>query len=308
MKIKEYTYPSSSGICDIKAWQWMPDNGDVKAVIQMHHGMAEHSGRYAGFIKAFTQMGYAVFMNDMLGHGKSNNDRALLGYFGDRDGYLNIIRDAKQLTDIVKQEYPDKKFIIAGHSMGSLIMRCYINEYGCDFDGDVIIGTAGPTPLAKVGVPIIKMVGAIKGKKHHSPFLNKLSLGAYDKPFEHRTHYDWGMRDTAQVDEYVADPLCGFLFTAAGYADLAKLTVECNEDAWYANVRSDLPIFLMSGAMDPVGNFSAGVQKVYNKLVSTGHTKVNIKIYPEARHEILNELNKDEVYADLNAWIEEKVL
>ena len=126
---KEYTYKSASGICDIKAWQFAPE-GEVKAVIQMHHGMAEHTNRYRNFISAFTDRGYAIFINDMLGHGQSNDDKELLGYFGDKDGYKNILADAKTLTDIAKKEYPDKKFIIAGHSMGSLVMRCYINEYG----------------------------------------------------------------------------------------------------------------------------------------------------------------------------------
>ena len=248
---KEYTYKSASGICDIKAWQFAPE-GEVKAVIQMHHGMAEHTNRYRNFISAFTDRGYAIFINDMLGHGQSNDDKELLGYFGDKDGYKNILADAKTLTDIAKKEYPDKKFIIAGHSMGSLIMRCYINEYGNDFDGAVFIGTAGPTPIAKAGIPIMKVVAALKGKKHHSKFLNDISLGPYDKPFEHRTHYDWGMRDTKEVDEYVADPLCGFLFTVAGFMDLSQLTIQCNEDRWFNNVAKDKPILLMSGDMDPV--------------------------------------------------------
>ena len=159
MKTKEYMYPSCTGNGEIKAWQWCPDDENVKAVIQMHHGMAEHCGRYKNFIKAFTDLGYAVFMNDMAGHGKSVKDGDTLGYFGDKDGAKNIIRDAGKLTEIAKQEYPDKKFIIGGHSMGSLIMRCYINEFGCDgIDGAMFIGTAGPTPLAKAGKPIIKAV------------------------------------------------------------------------------------------------------------------------------------------------------
>lgn len=304
---KEYTYKSASGICDIKAWQWAPE-GEVKAVIQMHHGMAEHCTRYESWINDFVGRGYAIFMNDMLGHGESNEDRELLGYFGDNDGYKNILADAKTLTDIAKSEYPDKKFMIAGHSMGSLAMRCYINEYGCDFDGAIFIGTAGPTPLAKAGIPIMKAVGAIKGKKHHSQFLNNISLGAYDKPFEHRTHYDWGMRDTEEVDKYVADDLCGFLFTVAGYMDLSKLVVKCNADEWYRNVSVDVPILLTSGDMDPVGNYGKGVRQVYQKLLETGHNKVTLKLYHEARHEILNELNKAEVYDDINKWIEENVL
>lgn len=304
---KEYTYKSASGICDIKAWQFAPE-GEVKAVIQMHHGMAEHTNRYRNFISAFTDKGYAIFINDMLGHGQSNDDKDLLGYFGDKDGYKNILADAKALTDIAKKEYPDKKFLIAGHSMGSLIMRCYINEYGNDFDGAVFIGTAGPTPIAKAGIPIMKVVAALKGKKHHSKFLNNISLGAYDKPFEHRTHYDWGMRDTKEVDEYVADPLCGFLFTVAGFMDLSQLTIQCNEDRWFNNVAKDKPVLLMSGDMDPVGNYGKGVKEVYQKLLDTGHKNITLKLYPEARHEILNEINKQEVYDDLDKWIEENVL
>lgn len=304
---KEYSYKSASGICDIKAWQFAPE-GEVKAVIQMHHGMAEHTGRYRNFISDFTERGYAIFINDMLGHGQSNEDKDLLGYFGDKDGYKNILADAKALTDIAKSEYPDKKFIIAGHSMGSLIMRNYINEYGNNFDGAVFIGTAGPTPIAKAGIPIMKLVAALKGKKHHSQFLNDISLGAYDKPFEHRTHYDWGMRDTKEVDEYVADPLCGFLFTVAGYMDLSRLTIECNEDKWFNNVAKNVPVILMSGDMDPVGNYGKGVTEVYRKLLETDHKNVTLKLYHDARHEILNELNKEEVYDDLDKWIEENVL
>lgn len=307
MITKEYSYKSASGICDIKAWQFAPE-GEVKAVIQMHHGMAEHVTRYQSFINDFVSRGYAIFMNDMLGHGESNDNPDLLGYFGDNEGYKNILADAKALTDIAKAEYPDKKFMIAGHSMGSLIMRCYINEYGNDFDGAIFIGTAGPTPIAKVGIPIMKAVAALKGKKHHSQFLNNISLGAYDKPFEHRTHYDWGMRDTEEVDKYVADPLCGFLFTVAGYMDLSQLTIQCNEDYWFKNVDKDVPVLLTSGDMDPVGNYGKGVTEVYRKLLETDHKNVSLKLYHDARHEILNEINKDEVYADIDKWIQENVL
>lgn len=308
MKIKEYSYPSASGLCEIKAWQWGPDDGEVKAVIQMHHGMAEHCGRYRNWIKAFTDLGYAVFMNDMINHGKSNTDKAMLGHFGDKDGYKDIIKDAYHLTGIAKKEYPDKKFIIAGHSMGSMVMRTYINYYGNDFDGAIFIGTSGRNPIAKFGMGIMDTVGAFKGLKHKSQFINKLGFSAYDKPFEHRTHYDWGMRDTAQVDEYVADEYCGFLFSVAGYKDLSKLVIECNSDEWFKNVAKDMPVLLASGTMDPVGNYSKGVKEVYNRLIETGHINVTMKLYEDARHEILNELNKEEVYADLDNWIVKEVL
>lgn len=308
MKTKEYTYKSATGLADIKAWQWYPDDENVKAVIQMHHGMAEHCGRYKNFIKAFTDYGYAVFMNDMINHGKSNNDKNMLGYFGEKDGYRDIIRDARQLTEIAKKEYPDKKLIISGHSMGSMVMRSYINYCPCDYDAAVFIGTSGTNPIAKIGMGIMNAVGVLKGFKHHSPFINKIGFSSYDKPFEHRTSYDWGMRDQAQVDEYMADEYCGFLFTVAGYKDLSRLVIDCNSEQWFKNVKSDMPVLLASGTMDPVGNYSKGVKEVYQRLVDSGHTNVSIKLYDDARHEILNELNKEEVYSDINSWIEKNVL
>lgn len=308
MKTKEYTYISRSALCEIKAWQWLPDDGNVKAVLQIHHGMAEHCGRYKACIKAFTEMGYAVFMNDMINHGKSNEDESMLGYFGDKDGYKDVIADAKTLMDIAKKEYPDKKYIICGHSMGSLIMRCFINEYGNCFDGAVFIGTSGTNPLASVSIALTNLVGAVKGKTYRSKTLKKIGFASYDKPFEHRTDYDWGTRVKESVDDYQQDDRCGFTFSAMGYQDLAKLCIDCNSDKWYANVGNQVPILLISGEMDPVGNYSKGVKEVYDKLIATGHNQAEIKLYPEARHEILNELNKEEVYNDINDFIERKIL
>lgn len=309
MKTKEYSFKSSSNLCHIKAWQWAPDNEeDVKAVLQIHHGMAEHCGRYKACIKAFTDMGYAVFMNDMINHGKSNHNKELLGYFGDKDGYKDIIADAKSVMDIAKKEYPDKPYIISGHSMGSLIMRCFINEYGCCFDGAVFIGTSGSNPLANVSIALTSVISKFKGTTYKSDFLKKVGFGAYDKPFEHRTDYDWGTRDSASVDDYQADEYCGYTFSTAGYKDLAKLVMECNTDEWANRINKDMPVLLISGSMDPVGNYEKGVKEVYERLKKTGHTNVDIKLYPEARHEILNEINKEEVYDYINNFIEKSVI
>lgn len=308
MKVKEYSYPSASGLCEIKAWQWSPDDDKVKAVLQIHHGMAEHSGRYKNAVKAFTDMGYAVFMNDMINHGKSNKDKKDLGYFGKKDGYKSIIKDAKTLMDIAKKEYPDKPYIISGHSMGSLAMRCFINDYNDCFDGAVFIGTSGTNPLAQISLVLTGAVSAIKGDKYKSQWLYNIAFKPYDKPFEHKTTYDWGTRDKASVDDYMADEYCGFLFTASGYQDLGKMVIECNNDKWYQNVKKDTPVLLISGSMDPVGNYEKGVKEVYDKLFKTGHTCVDIKLYPNARHEILNELNKEEVYEYIDNFITSNVL
>lgn len=308
MKTKEYTYKSSSNLCQIKAWQWAPDDGRVKAVLQIHHGMAEHCGRYKACIKAFTDMGYAVFMNDMINHGQSNHNREHLGYFGEKDGYKDILADAKSLMDIAKSEYPHKPYVICGHSMGSMVMRCFINEYGNCFDGAVFIGTSGANPLAGISIFMTDFIAKIKGPEYKSSFLKKVGFGAYDKPFEHRTDYDWGSRDRKCVDDYQADELCGFTFSAMGYQDLARLVMECNTDEWAGNIDKDMPVLLISGSMDPVGNYEKGVREVYDRLIKTGHRNAEIKLFPDARHEILNEINKEEVYDFINDFIERKVL
>lgn len=309
MKVKTYEYESATGQCDIKAWQWYPENRKPKAAILIHHGMAEHSGRYKNVINALVNdYGYAVFMNDMANHGQSNFNEELLGYFGAKDGWKNIIKDAKTLFDIMKSEYPDKKTIICGHSMGSMIMRSFINFYGNPFDAAIFIGTSGKNPLAKASLVLTDALAKIKGPTYKTQQLYEVGFADYDKPFEHRTRYDWGIRDTKSVDDYVADPKCGFLFTVAGYNDLAQLVINCNSDEWFSNVGVYVPVLFLSGDKDPVGNYGKGIVEVYDKLKKTGHEKVTMKLYGNARHEILNELNKESVYEDMNNWIQNVVL
>lgn len=309
MKTKTYSFPSTSTLSTIYAWQWFPDDGDVKAVIQLHHGMAEHCGRYQKALEALTDMGYAVFMHDMLGHGKSCRSADDLGYFGDKDGYRFLIQDAKQLFDIARSEYPDKKIVIAGHSMGSFIMRCFTARYpSAGYSAAIYIGTAGPNPLAGASVVITNVLAALKGKKYRSKWLENTGFKGYNDKFEHRTDCDWLSRDKQSVDEYIDDKLCGFTFTVAAYNDLGHLLQECNQDSWYQNVPKDLPIMLASGDMDPVGDYAKGVKIIYDKLISTGHKDVEMKLYRDARHEILRELESEKFYRDIDKFITEKVL
>ena len=148
------------------------------------------------------------------------------------------------------------------------------------------------------------MMGGVEGKMHKSKTLDKLTFGSYGKKFENRTNFDWLTRDTAIVDKYIADPYCGFLFTIQGMHDLVELNVAANTDEWYAGIPADAKILLTSGEMDPVGDYGKGINTIYKQLLATGHTQVTLKLYPDCRHEILNELNKDEVMADILAWIQ----
>jgi alpha-beta hydrolase superfamily lysophospholipase len=237
MKTQEYSFKSATGVCDINGSKYIPDNDDVKAVLVIHHGMAEHRERYLGFIEFLTSNGIAVFMHDMANHGKSNQNFDESGYFGDKDGYKNLVKDLKTTFDMAKAEYPDKNIIVMGHSMGSFIVRCFTAWYAdAGFNGAIYMGTGGANPIAGVGDALSALVAKIKGTKYKSKTLDKLTFGAYGDKFEKRTSFDWLTRDTDIVDKYIDDKYCGFLFSAQGMNDLVKLNVSANSKEWYSSV------------------------------------------------------------------------
>lgn len=304
---KEYTYPSSTGVADIFARAWIPEDGEIKAVFQMVHGMAEHGERYEDFASALCNAGYAFVINDHIGHGKSMKDVSERGYFGveknkNGDGFVT---DVHTLTLMMKEEF-NKPIILMGHSMGSFVARRYISKYSADIEGAIICGTSGSNPAAGAGILLTKIIRKVKGDKHPSKLIDKIAFGAYNKKFEGRTAFDWLSRNTDNVDVYIKDDGCGYLFTASGYQNMFELLSSVSVDAWYAAVPKKLPIFIISGADDPVGNYSKGVQEVYDKLQSTGHD-VKIKLYENDRHEILNETDNSIVYGDVIAWCNELI-
>lgn len=289
-------------MCEIHGRQFLPQT-QAKAAVAIHHGMAEHMERYADFITYLTSNGVTVFMHDMANHGSSNQNRAELGFFGKKDGWLGLIKDYKTVFECMRKAYPAVKHIAFGHSMGSFIVRCFDARYPELSSASVYMGTGGTNDAAGIGIKVADLIAHIKGAHHRSEFMDKLAFGKYNVKFEKRTSYDWLTRDQAIVDQYIADPLCGYLFTIKGMADLLHLNTAANSDEWYQKVRKDLPILLISGAEDPVGEYAKGIDEVYNKLLQSGHTAVEEKLYPECRHEVLNELNKEEVYEDIYSFI-----
>ena len=308
MKIEAYSFPSATGVCDIYGNAYMPDD-EVKAVLVIHHGMAEHQERYRGFIDFMVSNGFAVYIHDMANHGKSNSNFDETGYFGDNDGYKALVEDLKTTFEKAKFAYSDKKIIVMGHSMGSFIVRCFTAWYpNVGFAGAIYMGTGGANPIAGVGEKVSALVAKVKGTKHKSKTLDKMTFGSYGKRCEGRTNFDWLTRDTEIVDKYIADDYCGFLFSAQGMNDLVKLNIEANTDAWYKNVPTELPILLTSGCEDPVGEYSKGIRDIYQRLLASNHKHVTLKLYDNCRHEILNELNKDEVMNDILDWANKEVL
>lgn len=298
-----YEVKSSSGLCDIYVQSAAPkDFADVKGVIQIAHGMAEYSNRYAEFAKVLAENGYAVFINDHLGHGKSVASKDDLGYFGE-DGVNNLVEDMKKVTELAKQEYPELPFILFGHSMGSFLARAYTAKYGRFLSGAIYCGTSGPNPAAGMGISLAKYLEKTKGDHHRSNFLNSIAFGSYNKRTDKRTAFDWLSRNEAEVDKYIADDMCGFCFTTNGFRTLFSVLKQVSAPSWYKKVPDNLPILLIAGSNDPVGEYGKGVTRVFEDLKNSGHSNTLMKLYPDARHELLNEINKEEVMSDIVEWV-----
>lgn len=302
MKTKEFSFKSATGVCRIHGCEFLPE-GEVRAVVIIHHGMAEHINRYADYVKHLTDMGYAVFMHDMANHGKSNQKTELLGYFGENDGYKNLVKDLKTVYDLAKKEFPDKKIIMFGHSMGSFIVRCFDCAYPGASDASVYMGTGGSNPAAGMGKAISNLIASIKGSTYKSKMLDKITFGSFNKKTDKKTSFDWLTRDSAIVQKYIDDDYCGFLFTVKGMNDLVNLNVWANSAECYNTVKKDLPILLVAGAEDPVGAYSKGINEVADKMKASGHTNVTVKLFPGCRHEVLNETNRQEVYEGIDAFL-----
>lgn len=300
---KEYTYPSVTGVADIFARSWAPEGKEIKGVLQISHGMAEHGERYEELASFLCEAGYAVIINDHVGHGRSINSDDDLGYFnGDKNkAGIGFVEDIHKLTQIAIDEFK-KPVILMGHSMGSFVARHYITKYSSDIAGAIICGTSGPNPAAGAGILIASLVEKVKGPKYKSEFINSVAFGTYNKRCEGRTAFDWLSVNKENIDKYIADPYCGFLFTLSGYKNLFEVLKFVSEPSWFSAVPKDLPMYLIAGTEDPVGMYGKGVKTVFDKLKETGHSNVQIKLYEGDRHEIHNEDDRFDVYADIASW------
>jgi alpha-beta hydrolase superfamily lysophospholipase len=303
MKSKTFTFKGENAK-EIFTYSWLPD-GKAKAAVQIAHGMAEHAARYERFAKALTDAGFAVYANDHRGHGKTAGALENVGYFADRDGWNVVIRDMHGLTEVIKKDQPGLPVFLFGHSMGSLLSRGYITRWGGDIKGVILSGTGGdPGLLGKVGLLVARWECKRKGRKASSPLMTRLSFGEFNKPFKPaRTEFEWLSRDPKEVDKYVADPYCGGVFTAGFWYDMLSSMGEIFRPGTIAKIPKKLPIYLFSGEKDPVGNKMKGVKEAYNAYERAGIADVTVKFYKDGRHEMLNEINRDEVYKDVIAWL-----
>ena len=302
--LTEFTFLSSDGKTRLHAMQWLPE-GTPRAVLQISHGVAEHIGRYDGFARYLNEQGLAVVGHDHLGHGGSIRTKADYGYFAQPDGNRAVLDDLHAVTALTKQLYPGVPYFLLGHSMGSFYARQYLCEWGSELSGAIIMGTGfQPKALVQLAKTICRVLAVFFGWQHRSKLVASLSFTGYNKGLEGRTPQDWLNRDAAEVDKYRADERCMFTFTLNAYYSMFTGILRLYDPAVLARMPKDLPLLFLAGDADPVGEQGKGVQRAIDSLKAAGVQNIQKKLYPGARHELLMELNRQEVMADIAHWLE----
>lgn len=282
---------------------WQTD-APCRGVIQLVHGMAEHIARYDRLARALCAAGYTVAGHSHLGHGEDAREDEL-GFFGRKDGWDHLVEDVHAAHEMLLKRFPDQRFAILGHSMGSFVTREYLLRYGGDLTAAVICGTGWfPGPLCSVARAAAALCGVFGGWQKPAPLVDRLMSKDNNKAFAlARTPFDWLSRDTAEVDKYMADLRCGFLFTARGYYDMFTGLKSLSRLHRLAALPGDLPVLFISGDADPIGTQGKGVNTVAQQFRDAGVRDVTVRLYPGARHELFNETNRDEITAELIDWL-----
>ena len=305
MRKEEFTIDSRDGIHKLYSVKYLPD-GEPKAIVQIVHGMSEHMGRYEEFAAFLTERGFLVTGEDHLGHGQSVPEGETYGYFCQMDPATVLVRDVHRLKKTVQGQYPGIPIFIVGHSMGSYILRNYMCRYGTGIQGAIIMGTGMEKRASLAFVRVLsKCMEMIYGEKHLSGTLDKLVMGNYTKRIpKPRTVSDWLSKNEESVNHYRVDPLCGFPFTVNGYRCLFELVNRLFKAENLSHLPAELPTLMVSGEEDPVGAYGRGVKLAYDSLAGAGMKRVELKLYAGDRHEILNELDRQQVMEDVTAWME----
>lgn len=296
---KQFT--SKDGIA-ISYHSWLPEEKPV-AVLQIAHGMAEFADRYDDFANFLNKNKIAVYANDHRGHGKTAGSLEKVGYFAKKDGWMKVVDDMRIFTDLIRKEHKNTPFFLLGHSMGSFLARTYITKYD-DIDGVILSGTAQNPPAIIGAGKFMSFINSLFMNGHKaSKFFDNMSFGSFNKPFEKEGPMSWLSRDKEEVKKYNDDPFCGFVCSLRFFRDLFSGLAYISKYKNNENIRFTLPIYLIAGSQDPVGNNGEGPRKVANTFRHWHIEDVELNIYRGARHEILNETNKQDIYKDVLEWI-----
>ena len=307
-EFREFYYESSTGRNKIRARMCTPD-GTPRAIVQIAHGIAEHIDRYEAFMRFLAENGFVAVGNDHLGHGKSIARLEEQGIFAEKDGWNYVVEDMKKLRELAKEQFPNLPYIFFGHSMGSFLTRTFLIRYPDLYDAAILSGTGQQSPaLVNGGYLAAELMTKLKGPRSSGQALNDMAFGSYCKRIENpRTPFDWLSRDSETVDRYIADPLCGFVCKTSLYRDMMGGLKFLTNQKNINRMNKDAPIYFMSGAEDPVGDYGAGVETAYKAFCRSGLKDVMIRLYPGGRHEMLNEINRNDVMQDILNWLNEKM-
>ena len=284
---------------------WKPANGEPRCVVQVLHGLSEHAGRYARFGKAAGETGIAVVAHDHRGHG---SQAKRLGHFADDDGWRKVLGDVTRVQEFIRENHSGTPIVLLGHSMGSFIAQASVMRSNAELAGLILSGSAFGSRLR---IRVARLVAGLEiwrhGVRAPSDLMNKLNFQAFNKAFEPaRTEFDWLSSDDEEVDRYIADPLCGTIASGGLWRDLTGGLLEIMSVASLRRIPATLPVLITGGAKDPVGGLR-GMTRLSKAYESSGHGNVTLKIYPDARHEILNETNRETVTRNLLAWIQGQI-
>lgn len=307
-KKEDFTFLSNDGKTQIHAVRWMPDAGKCKAVLQITHGMIEYIERYDAFASYLASRGYLVVGHDHLGHGASVDMEEDWGYFAEHPSDT-VVSDIHMLRTLTEKEYPEIPYFMMGHSMGSYMLRKYLSFHGEGLAGAIAMGTGYiPDAQVKIAIRAVHASARLHGWKHHSDFVRGLTFGGPYRRFDLTgadTTNSWLSKDPESVKAYYSDPKCTFTFSNNAYLGLFEAVYFDNQPENIAKIPKELPLLLVSGKDDPVGNMGEGVAYVYQKYQDAGIKDVRCKLYENDRHEILNETDREQVYQDIENWIGE---
>lgn len=301
--IENGRYKSADGIHSI-FYEIVIPSGEPKAIVQISHGMCEYFGRYRDFAEFLADNGFIVCGNDHLGHGSSVESDDELGYFSENDGWQNAVKDLHSLTKLMKRRYRGLPYFLFGHSMGSFLARAYAFNYADELTAAVFCGTSGGVVGIDGLIDVVNAVRRTHGEMYRSDRIHQLAFGTYNRRVENSTsEHDWISRDKETIEKYAGDKKCTFNFTVNGYRNLLGVLQYVSSKKWYDGYKKTLPTYIISGDGDPVGSYGKGPYKVFS-LLSKRKNDVRLRLYSGARHELLNELNRQEVYSDLLAFFE----
>lgn len=301
------SFPSSDGKNTVAGYLYTMPDVPVRAVLQLSHGMCEYIGRYKEMAAFYAAHGLAVAGNDHLGHGLTAKPEDL-GHYGEPEGRRFVRADLRRMNHLLHERFPDVPILLYGHSMGSFYARWYAEAWPETIHALILSGTAGPGPINAAGKAVAEAIAAVRGNRYVADTLVRLNFGPYNSRIEAPASPNaWLTHDEAIVRAYDADPLCTFPFTAGTYREMAAVLTHVNTKAWARRIPHGLPVLLIAGGADPVGSYGAGVRKVADLLQKAGVQDVTCQIWEDGRHEMHNELNRDEVFRYVLDWVEKRI-